>query len=78
MPLCSNGSLIDYRVKKVKRAIRFFRILLFACILSVCMVLGIVIVMPRRKEQFADEFKIKEQGDPEDTCENIMLTRTET
>ncbi len=42
------------------KAIRLFRILLFAFMFAVCMVLGIAPIIPRRKDSFAIEIKAAE------------------
>lgn len=38
-------------MKKVQKVLRFLRILLFAFIFSVCMVMGTVPVIPKRKDE---------------------------
>ena len=47
-------------MKYIKRILRFFRILLFAFMFSVCMILGVVPIIPKRKEQAEIEIKIGE------------------
>ena len=46
-------------MKYIRRILRFLRILLFAFMFSVCMVLGIVPIIPKRKEQPEIEIKIE-------------------
>jgi hypothetical protein len=52
--------LIDNRMKIIKRAIRLLRIFLFVCMFAVCMVMGIVPVIPKRKERFEIEVKLED------------------
>lgn len=59
--------LIDYRVKKIKPIIRFFRILLFAFMFAVCMVMGIAPVIPKRNEEFEIEIKVTDTESKEET-----------
>ena len=60
-------------MKKIKQLIRIIRVLLFAFMLAVCMVLGIAPVIPKRKEEISIETKIKEIEKPELTTGNIKL-----
>lgn len=48
-------------VKYINITLRFSRILLFAFMFSVCMILGIVPIIPKRKEQVGIEIKIEEE-----------------
>lgn len=57
-------------MKFIKRIFRFLRILLFAFMFAVCMVLGIITVIPKRKEESADEATIT---DPEDDGSETVL-----
>jgi len=56
-------------VKCIKITFQFLRILLFAFIFSVCMVLGIVPIIPKRKEQPEIEIKM-EESDEKGTTNN--------
>ena len=47
-------------MKWIKNIFRFFRILLFAFMFSVCMILGVVPIIPKRKEQPEIEIKMEE------------------
>jgi hypothetical protein len=49
----------------VKQLIRHLRILLFAFMLAVCMVLGIAPIIPKRKDEIAIEIKMKETAPAE-------------
>lgn len=60
-------------MKKIKQLIWIIRVLLFAFMLAVCMVLGIAPVIPKRKEEISIETKIKETEKPELTTGNIKL-----
>lgn len=57
-------------MKNFKPLIRFFRILLFAFILAVCMVLGIAPVLQKRKEEIVIEIKMEEN-----TTANVKLQK---
>lgn len=57
-------------MKFFKRIFRFLRILLFAFMFAVCMVLGIVPIIPKRKEESADEATIT---DPKDDGSETVL-----
>ena len=43
----------------LKKLTKFLRLFLFAFMLSVCMVLGVGPVIPKRKEQFSIEIKME-------------------
>lgn len=45
---------------------------------SVCMVMGIAPVVPKRKEQYEIEVTIKETGQPEDKNENMTMFRADS
>ncbi len=45
-------------MKKVQKVLQFLRILLFAFIFSVCMVMGTVMVIPKRKDEVVVEGEI--------------------
>jgi type IV secretory pathway component VirB8 len=60
-------------MKTLKRAFRFFRVLLFAFMLAICMVLGIAPLLPKRKESYAVEIKIEETESNEDNHSTINL-----
>jgi hypothetical protein len=47
-------------VKDIKIIFRFLRILLFAFMFSACMILGVVPIIPKRKEQHEIEIRIEE------------------
>ena len=47
-------------MKYIKRILQLFRILLFAFMISVCMVLGVVPIIPKRKEQPEIEIKMED------------------
>jgi type IV secretory pathway component VirB8 len=47
-------------MKTSKRVFRFFRILLFAFMLAICMVIGIAPLLPKRRESYAVEIKMEE------------------
>ena len=44
--------------------------------LSVCMVLGIALVLPKRKQEIAIEINIEETGKKENTTTGIELKKT--
>lgn len=47
-------------MKYIKKILRLFRILLFAFMFSVCMILGVVPIIPKRKEEPGIEIKMEE------------------
>lgn len=53
-----------YQMDKLKKCLKFSGQLLFACMFAACMVLGVVPIIPKRKEQFEIEIKM-EQTDKE-------------
>jgi len=59
-------------MKLMKRIFRFLRILLFAFMFAVCMVLGVVPIIPKRKEESADEETMQESGQ-EKTGETVLF-----
>jgi hypothetical protein len=69
---------INYRVKNLGKTIRFFRILLFAFMLAVCMFFGVAPVIPKRKEQFSVEIKMEEAEKEEDTLTKVNLFRADS
>ena len=62
-------------MRNFKKIMRFFRILLFAFMLSVCMVLGIAPVLLKRKEEIAVEIKMEENKSKENTIANVKLQK---
>ena len=54
-----------YQMNKLKKCLKFSGQLLFACMFAACMVLGVVPIIPKRKEQFEIEIKM-EQTDKEE------------
>ncbi|MFT3934890.1 MAG: hypothetical protein QM726_14795 [Chitinophagaceae bacterium] len=56
-----------------KKLIRFTWLVLFAFMLAICMVLGVVPVIPRRKEQFSIEIKIEQKEKEKDDEKTIRL-----
>jgi type IV secretory pathway component VirB8 len=58
-------------MRNFKNLMRFFRLLLFAFMLAVCMVMGIAPVIPKRKEQFAVEIKMQETTKEDGTILSI-------
>jgi hypothetical protein len=65
-------------VKYIKRILRFLRILLFAFMFSVCMVLGVVPIIPKRKDEVVDEIKIEETDLKDDAKEKVILFKAES
>lgn len=53
-------------MKYTKKVLRFFRILLFACMFSVCMILGVVPIIPKRDEKPEIEIVEIEEKDNSD------------
>lgn len=47
-------------MKKIKILIRISRLIIFAFLFAVCMVMGIMPVIPKRREQYVAEEKINE------------------
>lgn len=47
------------------------RILLFSFMFAVCMIIGVVPVIPKRKEQFAAEMKIESTENREDNVSPV-------
>ncbi len=47
-------------MNKLKKCLRFSGQLLFACMFAVCMVMGVVPIVPKRKEQFEIEIKAEQ------------------
>ena len=78
MTIDSKIYLIDYRVKKIKTIIRFFRILLFAFMFAVCMVMGIAPVIPKRKEEFEIEIKVIDTESKEETEEKTAFYKADS
>ena len=64
-------------MKKIKTIIRFFRILLFAFMFAVCMVMGIAPVIPKRKEQFEIEIKVTDTESKEETEEKTAFYKAD-
>jgi len=60
-------------MKTLKRVFRFFRILLFAFMLAICMVLGIAPLLPKRKDSYAVEIKKEETESNEGNNSTINL-----
>ena len=60
-------------MKFIKRIFTFLRILLFACMFAVCMVLGIVPIIPKRREESADEAIIQEKGQQDEADETVLF-----
>jgi hypothetical protein len=60
-------------VKYIKDIFRIFRILLFAFLFSVCMVWGIVPILPKRKEEVVHEIIIAENELKDDEEQKVML-----
>lgn len=73
-----NETLIDYRVKIIKKVIRFSRIFLFAFMFAVCLVMGIAPIIPKRKEQLEVEVKMEETEKKNETKENIMFFKADS
>ena len=65
-------------MKKIKTLIRFFRILLFAFMFAVCMVMGIAPVIPKRKEEFEIEIKATDTENKEETKEKTAFYKAES
>lgn len=59
-------------MKFIKRLLRVLRILLFAFMFAVCMVLGVVPVIPKRKEESAEEEAMLEQ-EQGSTSETVLF-----
>jgi hypothetical protein len=49
-----------YQMNKLKNCLKFLGQLLFACMFAACMVLGVVPIIPKRKEQFEIEIKTEQ------------------
>jgi hypothetical protein len=58
-----------------KKIVRFFRLVLFAFMLSVCMVLGIAPVLPKRKEEISIEIKIDRTEKKENTTAGFNVEK---
>jgi hypothetical protein len=52
-------------MNRLKRILRVLRILLFAFMFAVCMLLGVAPVIPNRKEQVSIEIKMEESENEE-------------
>jgi hypothetical protein len=78
LPYRVNKHSIDYRVKNFKKVIRFFHIFLFAFMLSVCMIMGIAPVIPKRKQQFRIEIKIEETEKRESDISKTALFKADS
>jgi hypothetical protein len=57
-------------VKSLKRIARLFRLILFILILSVCSVIGVALILPKRKEQFSTEEKMVITENEEDKSDS--------
>jgi hypothetical protein len=64
-------------VKRVKKVMLFLRMLLLAFMFAVCMVIGIVPVIPKRKEQFEIEVKIDETVKTDENAATAILCNAE-
>ncbi|MEO6356974.1 MAG: hypothetical protein ABIU77_22820 [Ferruginibacter sp.] len=62
-------------MKSFKKIMRVFRLLLFALMLSVCMVLGIAPVLPKRKQEIAIEINKDEAEKKESASTGIALNK---
>ena len=49
-----------YQMNKLKKCLKFSGQLLFACMFAACMVVGVVPIIPKRKEQFEIEIKVEQ------------------
>jgi hypothetical protein len=68
-----NKTLIDYRMENIKKLMRFFRNFLFAFLFAACMVMGVLPVIPKRKERFEIEIKMQKNEEEGNTKETIIL-----
>jgi hypothetical protein len=59
-----------------KKIMKFSGFLLFAILLSVCMVTGVAPVLPKRKEQVTIEIKMEAVEKKEDATEKVAEYRT--
>jgi hypothetical protein len=55
---------------------RYFRIILFAFMFSVCMVMGVAPIIPKRKEQFTIEIKTTDTEQTTELNANTILYKT--
>ena len=62
-------------MNNIKKLVGIFRLVLFALMLSVCMVLGIAPVLPKRKEETAVEIKLKENDLENNTTADTVLLK---
>jgi hypothetical protein len=60
-------------MKILKKIVRFFRVLFFAFMFAVCMVMGIVPIVPKRKEECEIEIKIADTEKEEKAEEKIAF-----
>jgi hypothetical protein len=58
--------------------LRFLRILLFAFMFSVCMVLGVIPIIPKRKDEVVDEIIIEENDLKDDAKEKVIVFKAES
>jgi hypothetical protein len=65
-------------VKIFKKAVRFFRILFFAFMFAVCMVMGIVPIIPKRKKEFEIEVKIADTESEEKIEEKTAFYKADS
>jgi hypothetical protein len=60
-------------MKILKKIVRFFRVLFFAFMFAVCMVMGIVPIVSKRKEECEIEIKIADTENEEKGEEKIAI-----
>ena len=60
-------------MKIIKKGMRLLRIFLFAFLFAFCMVMGIVPVIPKRKEQCEMEIKMEDTGEEMEIAGRAIL-----
>jgi hypothetical protein len=71
----AESALIIDSMKMLKRLIKFSGLLLIGFMFAVCMVIGVVPIIPKRKEQF--EIEIKMENAEKELKNTALFSNTE-
>jgi hypothetical protein len=71
----AESALIIDSMKMLKRLIKFSGLLLIGFMFAVCMVIGVVPIIPKRKEQF--EIEIKMENAEKELKSTALFSNTE-
>lgn len=60
-------------MKIFKRTLRFLRILIFAFMFAVCMVMGVAPVIPKRKVELTIEVIVEDSKENDDSVSKVVI-----